>query len=85
VEHIKVHGASLEENLEENAVGSNVFVFLPPSYVKQKSRRYLVVYALHGYSIGAEQWTREIHVPQTLEGGFVQGAEEMIYALLRAG
>jgi hypothetical protein len=53
--------------------------------VKQKSRRYLVVYTLHGYSIGAEQWTREIHVPQTLEGGFVQGAEEMIYALLRAG
>ncbi len=81
VEHIKVHGASLEGNLEGNAVDRDVFVFLPPSYVKQKSRRYPVVYALHGYSIGAEQWTHEIHVPQTLEGAFAQGAQEMIIVL----
>ena len=38
----------------------NVLVVLPPSYAKDKSRRYAVVYALHGYSIGAEQWSREI-------------------------
>ena len=78
VEHIKVHGTSLEGNLEGDAVDRDVFVFLPPSYVKQKSRRYPVVYALHGYSIGAEQWTHEIHVPQTIEGAFAQGAQEMI-------
>jgi len=58
-----------------------VFVFLPPSYAKGKSRRYPVVYALHGYSIGAEQWTHEIHVPQTIEGAFAQGAKEMIVVL----
>ena len=29
-----------------------------PSYAKEKSRRYPVVYALHGYSIGAEQWSK---------------------------
>ena len=81
VEHIKVHGASLEGNLEGNAADRDVFVFLPPSYLKQKSRRYPVVYALHGYSIGAEQWTHEIHVPQTLEGAFAQGAQEMIIVL----
>jgi S-formylglutathione hydrolase FrmB len=40
-----------------------------------------VVYALHGYSIGAEQWTHEIHVPQTIEGAFAQGAAEMIVVL----
>jgi enterochelin esterase-like enzyme len=40
-----------------------------------------VVYALHGYSIGAEQWTHEIHVPQTIEGAFAQGAKEMIVVL----
>ena len=81
VEHIKVHGKSLEANLEGDAVDRDVFVFLPPSYAKEKSRRYPVVYALHGYSIGAEQWTKEIHVPQTIEGAFAQGAKEMIVVL----
>ena len=81
VEHIKVHGKSLEGNLEGDAVDRDVFVFLPPSYAKEKSRHYPVVYALHGYSIGAEQWTHEIHVPQTIEGAFAQGAKEMIVVL----
>ncbi len=81
VERIKVHGASLEGNLEGDAVDRDVFVFLPPSYAKEKSRRYPVVYALHGYSIGAEQWSHEIHVPQTIEGAFAQGAQEMIMVL----
>ena len=40
-----------------------------------------MVYALHGYSIGAEQWTHEIHVPQTIEGAIAQGAKEMIVVL----
>ena len=81
VEHIKIHGKALEGNLEGDAVDRDVFVFLPPSYAKQKSRRYPVVYALHGFSIGAEQWTHEIHVPQTIEGAFAQGAQEMIVVL----
>ncbi len=81
VEHIKVHGTALESNLEGDAVDRDVFVFLPPSYAKEKSRRYPVVYALHGYSIGAEQWSHEIHVPQTIEGAFAQGANEMIVVL----
>jgi S-formylglutathione hydrolase FrmB len=58
-----------------------MIVFLPPSYEKEKRRRYPVVYALHGYSIGAEQWSHEIHVPQTIEGAFAQGATEMIVVL----
>jgi S-formylglutathione hydrolase FrmB len=81
VEHIKVHGAALEGNLEGDAVDREVFVFLPPSYASEKQRRYPVVYALHGYSIGAEQWTHEIHVPQTIEGAFAQGVREMIVVL----
>src|SRR5579863_1539582 len=81
VERIKVHGAALEGNLEKNAVDRDVLVFLPPSYAAEKSRRYPVVYALHGYSIGAEQWSHEIHVPQTIEGAFAQGAKEMIVVL----
>ena len=81
VERIKIHGAGLEGNLEGDAVDRDVLVFLPPSYAKEKTRRYPVVYALHGYSIGAEQWSQEIHVPQTIEGSFAQGAKEMIVVL----
>jgi enterochelin esterase-like enzyme len=81
VEHIKIHGAALEGNLEGDAVDRDAIVFLPPSYATNKTRRYPVVYALHGFFIGAEQWTGEIHVPQTIEGAFAQGAQEMIVVL----
>jgi len=81
VERIKIHGAALEGNLEGDAVDREAFVFLPPSYEKDKKRRYPVVYALHGYSIGAEQWTHEIHVPQTIEGAVAKGSREMIVVL----
>ena len=81
VEHIKVHGTALEGNLEGDDVDREVIVFLPPSYATRQDRRYPVVYALHGYSIGAEQWTKEIHVPQTIEGAFAQGSTDMIVVL----
>lgn len=81
VEHIKIHGTALEGNLEGETIDRDVIVFLPPSYAKETKRHYPVVYALHGYSIGAEQWTHEIHVPQTIEGAFAQGAHEMIVVL----
>lgn len=81
VERITVHGAALEGNLEGNAADRQVLVFLPPSYAREKARRYAVVYALHGYSIGAEQWAHEIHVPQTIEGAFASGAAEVIVVL----
>jgi S-formylglutathione hydrolase FrmB len=81
VDRVKVHGAALEGNLEGNATDRDVLVFLPPGYVSEKARRYPVVYALHGYSIGAEQWSGEIHVPWTIEGAFARGSKEMIVVL----
>jgi enterochelin esterase-like enzyme len=81
VERITIHGASLEGNLEGDAVDRDAIVFLPPGYNENRTRRYPVVYALHGYSIGAEQWSQEIHVPQTIEGAFAKGAHEMIVVL----
>jgi enterochelin esterase-like enzyme len=78
VEHIKVHSPAIEGNLEGETADRDVIVFLPPSYTHDTARRYPVVYALHGYFIGAQQWTGEIHVPQTIEGAFAQGAREMI-------
>src|SRR5689334_21349980 len=81
VERIKIHGKALEGNLEGDAVDRGAIVFLPPTYNQNLTRRYPVVYALHGYSIGAEQWSQEIHAPQTIEGAFAQGAKEMIVVL----
>jgi S-formylglutathione hydrolase FrmB len=81
IERIRIHGKVLEGNLEGDAVDRDAIVFLPPSYNQNRTRRYPVVYALHGYSIGAEQWTQEIHVPQTIEGAFAKGAHEMIVVL----
>ena len=81
VERITIHGKALESNLEGDAVDRDAIVFLPPGYNQNRRRRYPVVYALHGYSIGAEQWTHEIHVPQTIEGAFARGAHEMIVVL----
>jgi len=81
LESIKIHASSVEGNLEGNAVEREVLVFLPPSYAKEQQRRYPVVYALHGYSIGARQWSSEIHAPQTIEGAFARGAKETIVVL----
>ena len=81
VERIKIHGTALEGNLEGDTVDRDAIVFLPPSYNQNRTRRYPVVYALHGYSIGAGQWTKEIHVPQTIEGAFARGVREMIVVL----
>jgi len=81
VEHIKVHSDALAGNLEGESADRDVIVFLPPGYHKDKERRYPVVYALHGFFIGAEQWTHEIHVPQTIEGAFARGSQPMIVVL----
>lgn len=81
MEWIKVHAPSLEGNLGGEAVERDVLVVLPPSYAEQPQRRYPVVYALHGYSIGAEQWIKEIHVPLTIRNAFAEGVQEMIVVI----
>lgn len=43
VERIQIHGVALEGNLEGNAVDRDAIVYLPPSYAKDKKRRYPVV------------------------------------------
>src|SRR6201984_524173 len=55
-EKIKVHGKSLEGNLEGDSPDRDVFVYLPPSYNANANRRYPVVYLLHGYGLTAERW-----------------------------
>ncbi|MDT8757715.1 alpha/beta hydrolase-fold protein [Sphingomonas psychrotolerans] len=81
VERIKVHSPAIEGNLEGESADRDVLVVLPPGYASSPKKRYPVLYALHGYSIGAEQWIKEIHVPQTIEGAFAKGARQMIVVL----
>ncbi len=81
LQRIKVHAPTIVGNLEGESAERDVIVVLPPSYATSPKRRYPVVYALHGYSIGAEQWSKEIHVPQTVEGAFAKGTRDLIVVL----
>jgi enterochelin esterase-like enzyme len=56
VERIKVHGKSLDGNLEGDSADRDVFIYLPPSYASNRNQRYPVVYLLHGYGLTAERW-----------------------------
>jgi enterochelin esterase-like enzyme len=57
VEHIKVHGVALEGNLEADSPDRDVTVYLPPGYAAERSRRYPVIYLLHGYGGTDSTWT----------------------------
>lgn len=48
VERIKVHGKSLEGNLEGDSPDRDVFIYLPPGYATNTNQRYPVAYMLHG-------------------------------------
>jgi enterochelin esterase-like enzyme len=79
VEKIKVHGKSLEGNLEGDSPDRDVFVYLPPSYAKQPNRRYPVVYFLHGYGVNAERYWNMMTVSDTADKLMGSGAaHEMI-------
>jgi len=56
VERVKVHGKSLEGNLEGDSPDRDVFVYLPPGYAANSNQRFPVVYMLHGYGLTAERW-----------------------------
>jgi S-formylglutathione hydrolase FrmB len=79
VEKIKVHGKSLEGNLEGDSPDRDVFVYLPPSYAKEPNRRYPVVYFLHGYGVNAERYWDLMTVPEAADQSNASGAtREMI-------
>jgi enterochelin esterase-like enzyme len=56
VERIKVHSPAIEGNLQGNPADRDVLIYLPPSYDSSRNRRYPVVYQLHGWLPGGEQW-----------------------------
>lgn len=78
VDKIKVHGASLEGNLEGNSADRNVVVILPQSYAKNKSKRYPVVYFLHGFAIDGQNFAAYLHVPEAVAHNGANGAEFIV-------
>ncbi len=50
VQRIKVHSQLLKGNLSGDSAVRYVSVYLPPSYKANKTKRYPVVYFLHGYT-----------------------------------
>src|ERR1700730_10272843 len=56
LERIKIHGKSLEGNLEGDSPDRDVSIYLPPSYAADRTRRYPVVYVLHGYTDSDDRW-----------------------------
>ena len=83
VERIKVHGKSLEGNLEGDSPDRDVAVYLPPSYSTDKSRRYPVVYMLHGYGFGYDTFNgRLATLPDSADRDIATGSmKDMIIVL----
>jgi len=79
VEKIKVHGKSLEGNLEGDSPDRDVFVYLPLSYTKNRNQRYPVVYFLHGYGLGAEAYMNALWASDGADKDMAAGtSKEMI-------
>lgn len=85
VERIKVHGKSLEGNLEGDSPDRDVSVYLPPSYKTHSEQRYPVLYLLHGYFDRDDNWFGAKHIfvdaPLAIDRSIADGAREMIVVM----
>jgi S-formylglutathione hydrolase len=88
VDRIQVHGKGLEGNLEGDSPDREVLVYLPASYKTSASRRYPVVYFLHGFTDDPDHWwgfkRHFINLPAILDKVFAGGAREMILVMPNA-
>jgi len=85
-ERITVHGESLAGNLEGDSPDRQVSVYLPPSYAKSGSRRYPVLYLLHGFTDSDSHWfglrgKHFVSAQAAIDGAFAAGAHEMIVVM----
>ncbi|MGE5722547.1 MAG: alpha/beta hydrolase-fold protein, partial [Sphingomonadales bacterium] len=78
VEQIKVHGRSLEGNLEGNSADRDVFVVLPPGYATAKRRHYPVVYFLHGFTATADFYMKAGRIAEGAQAAEAGGHEMII-------
>jgi S-formylglutathione hydrolase len=52
-----VHSRALERNVYGDSPDRSVMIYLPPSYASSPSRRYPVIYLLHGFGTTEREWT----------------------------
>src|SRR5262249_3562757 len=85
LERVKVHGRSLEGNLEGDSPDRDVSVYLPPSYSKDKRRRYPVLYLLHGFTDRDNNWFGNskhfVNATMAADNAFAAGTGEMILVM----
>src|SRR6187200_1097455 len=60
IERITVHGTALEGNLEGDSPDREATVYLPPAYAGDQSRRFPVIYLLHGYGGREDTFTERL-------------------------
>lgn len=81
LERVTVHGRALEGNLEGDSPDRPVVVYLPPSYAKDTTRRYPVLYFLHGYTATAEAYVKSLAIPDSIDRAVAAGGREMIVVI----
>jgi enterochelin esterase-like enzyme len=81
LERITVHGRALEGNLEGDSPDRPVVVYLPPSYAAETTRRYPVLYFLHGYTATAEAYVRSLAIPDSIDRAIAVGGRELIVVI----
>jgi S-formylglutathione hydrolase len=87
VVRIKVHGASLEGNLEGDSPDREVSIYLAPGYGAQRSRHYPVVYLLHGFTDDDLRWFGSEHLfdgAAAADRAFSNDVPEMIIVMPNA-
>jgi S-formylglutathione hydrolase FrmB len=78
VESVMVHSPALVGNLEGDSAERNAMVVLPPSYAKNKNKRYPVVYYLHGFAIDGRNFYNFMHVPEAVAANAAKGHEFIV-------
>ena len=81
LERLTVHGRALEGNLEGDSPDRPVVVYLPPGYATDTTRRYPVLYFLHGYTATAEAYVKSLAIPDSIDRAVAAGAREMIVVI----
>lgn len=86
VERTYIHAPSLEGNLSGDPAFRYVSVYLPPSYGTNLTKRYPVVYMLHGFTDTDAKWMgfepHWINLPQVIDSSLARGlSREMIVVM----
>lgn len=88
-ERIKVYSRAIEGNLVNDPADRDVTVYLPPSYTSEPTKRFPVLYMLHGFTDNDSQWfgweEHWINLHEVLDAALAGGqSKEMIVVMPNA-